>query len=107
MAKYLDTSDRSMFAIGICDRCRLKFSLLDLKQDHDNENLRVCRGCRDHVDHNKFPRRIRDENTPLPFTRPDLDPDGPDGTYQNIPVGIITEDDSGFVKDEFGNWIIP
>ena len=106
MPKYLDTSHRSMHAIGICDRCRKKFSLLDLYEDHDNPGLRVCKDDLDLVDRNKLPQRLR-EDPPLPFTRPDYSPDGPKATYNNIPLGIITEDDSGFIKDEFGHWVIP
>lgn len=44
-------------AIGICDRCRRKFNLVDLRPDGDTKGLLVCKDCRDVQDPYKRPMR--------------------------------------------------
>jgi len=57
-------------AIGICDRCKFKFYLTDLKSDRDNPGLRVCKDCCDQKDRYKLAPRQTEDIT-LPFVRPD------------------------------------
>lgn len=57
-------------AIGICDRCRRKFNLVDLHPDGDAEGLLVCKGCCDVRDPYKRPMR-RSETISLRNARPE------------------------------------
>lgn len=57
-------------SIGICDRCKMKHYLTDLKPDRDNPGLRVCEDCNDQKDRYKLAPR-QTENITLPFVRPD------------------------------------
>jgi hypothetical protein len=59
-------------AVGICDRCKVKFYLTDLKPDRDNPGLRVCKDCCDQKDRYKLAPRQTEDIT-LPFARPDTD----------------------------------
>ena len=70
MAIFLDTRGRTTLGIGICDRCKRKFSLDDLHPDPNAPGLRVCRADRDQLDPYRLPARQTEDIT-LPFVRPD------------------------------------
>lgn len=70
MPVFLDTTGRSTLGIGICDRCRRKFSLEELSSDPNSPGLRVCRDDRDQLDPYRLPAR-QTENITLRFPRPD------------------------------------
>ena len=56
--------------IGICDRCKFKFPLSELKPDRDKPGLRVCDDCNDLKDPWKLkPPTL--EKISLPFVRKD------------------------------------
>ena len=50
MPRFLDTRGRTTLGIGICDRCRRKFSLEELGPDPNYPGLRVCADDRDEYD---------------------------------------------------------
>ena len=70
MPLHIDTRGKSNLGIGICDRCRFKFALADLRQDPNSAGLMVCEECRDRLDRDRLPPR-KPENINLPFVRPD------------------------------------
>ena len=71
MPRFVNTTGRSLVAIGVCDRCHLKFPIVDLMPDKNFPGLRVCRKDSDNYDPWRLPARIP-ENITLPFTRPDV-----------------------------------
>lgn len=75
MGVFLDTTGRSTLGIGICDRCKRKFSLDDLHPDPNSPGLRVCRVDRDQLDPYRLPARQTEDIT-LRFVRPDAPLDG-------------------------------
>jgi len=70
MPKWLDTTGRTTLGIGICDRCKRKFSLDDLYPDPNSPGLRVCAKDWDIYDPYRLPPRETEDIT-LPFYRPD------------------------------------
>ena len=72
MPVFLNTTGRSTLAIGICDRCKMKFSQEDLQQDGDKPGLRVCKDCSDQLDPYKLPARKTEDIT---VRHPRLDED--------------------------------
>lgn len=72
MPKFLNTLGRSTLGIGICDRCKRKFSLEDLHPDRDNPGLMVCDKDNDEPDPWRLPAPAPDRIS-LRFTRPDED----------------------------------
>lgn len=98
MGVYLNTLGRSTLAIGICDRCKRKFSLDDLYRDPNSPGLRVCIADKDEFDPYRLPAR-QPEKITLAFVRPDeniaTDPAGV--ITQNEDQFIITEDDNGYL----------
>jgi hypothetical protein len=70
MSEWLDPTGRTSFGIAICDRCKCKFSVLDLLPDPNSPGLRVCVECRDLYDPYRLPAR-QTERIALQFTRPD------------------------------------
>lgn len=70
MSIWFNPTGRSTFGIGICDRCKEKYSIEDLLPDPNAPGLRVCVECRDAFDPYRLPAR-QSENIALPFTRPD------------------------------------
>ena len=70
MALYLDTTGKSSVAIAVCDRCRFRFALDDLKTDRDKPGLRVCDECNDQIDAWKLTPRATEDIT-LRYPRPD------------------------------------
>lgn len=72
MSEYLDPTGQTSFGIGICDRCKLKYLIVELKSDPNSPGLKVCKGCRDQFDPYRLPAR-QTERISLEFTRPDSD----------------------------------
>ena len=70
MSLYLKTKHRTVVAIGICDRCQMKQSVLDLSADINSPGLRVCAGCKDLLDPYKLPAR-RTEPATVMYPRPE------------------------------------
>lgn len=71
MPRFLNTLGRSTLGIGICDRCKFKFSLDELRPDGNIPGLRVCEDCCDEFDPWRLPPNV-DDRINLPFTRPDV-----------------------------------
>lgn len=72
MAIWLDPTGKSTYGIGICDRCKRKFSLDDLGPDPNYPGLKVCKDDRDDYDPYRLPAR-QTENITLKFVRPDTE----------------------------------
>lgn len=70
MSIWLNPRGKSTYGIGICDRCRRKFSLDDLYSDPNNPGLKVCEDDRDEYDPYRLPMREPEDIT-LRFARPD------------------------------------
>jgi hypothetical protein len=99
MGLWLDTTGRSTLGIGICDRCKRKFSLDDLMKDPNAPGLRVCIDDLDQLDPYRLPAR-KTETITLPFLRPDeplgTDPRGfIDEHYEEF---VITEDSDEYLE---------
>lgn len=75
MSVFFDPTGRSTYGIGICDRCKMRFSLEDLHPDPNSPGLKVCEADRDRLDPYRLPARPT-ENINLPFVRPDVRLDG-------------------------------
>lgn len=72
MPKFLDTRGLASLAIGICDRCQVKYPFVSLSPDTNFPGLRVCNtGCKDKLDPYRLPAR-KTERINLRFPRPDL-----------------------------------
>ena len=70
MPLYLDTSDRPVVAIALCDRCHMKFSICDLFPDPNYPGLMCCKKDLDEYD----PYRLAPppaDRIGLQFARPD------------------------------------
>jgi len=72
MSIWLDPTGKSTYGIGICDRCKRKFSLDDLGPDPNYPGLKVCKDDRDDYDPYRLPAR-QTENITLRFVRPDTE----------------------------------
>ncbi len=73
MPRYLDTRGNTSVAIAVCDRCKRKRAIVDLKSDEDSPGLQVCREgyeCCDHRDPYRLAPR-RSEDISLRRPRPD------------------------------------
>lgn len=71
MSLYLNTTGKTLVAIGVCDRCKMKRALVDLAPDRNSPGLRVCnQGCNDEFDPWRLPAR-RTEDITLRYPRPD------------------------------------
>ena len=72
MPKFLDTRGLSNLAIAVCDRCKMKKPLVNLRPDPNFPGLRVCGdGCADQFDPYRLPAR-QTERINLRFPRPDV-----------------------------------
>lgn len=71
MPKFLDTRGKASLAVGICDRCKCKFPLVDLYMDPNSPGLRVCKDDLDEFDPYRLPAREL-ESVTLEFARPDV-----------------------------------
>lgn len=72
MGLYLDTRSNTNVAIGICDRCRFKYAIVDLCADRNSPGLRVCDKCNDQYDPWRLPAK-RPDNITVQYPRPDVD----------------------------------
>jgi len=63
MSLYLDTSRRGQVAIGLCDRCKTKYSVEELMSDPNTPGLRVCKECCDVFDPWRLPPRATEDIT--------------------------------------------
>lgn len=70
MPKFLDTTGNANLGVGICDRCRFRHALVNLKPDSNRTGLMVCDECSDELDPYRLPPR-QAETVSLPFVRPD------------------------------------
>lgn len=71
MPLYLDTRGNSSVAIGICDRCKMKWPIGHLVSDVNYPGLRVCKDtCADLFDPYRLPAR-RPEDITVQFPRPE------------------------------------
>lgn len=88
MSKFLNTRGRTTLGIGICDRCKRKFSLDDLQPDGNTPGLMVCEKDSDEYDPYRLPFTPADADISLRFVRPDtpLEPTGP-----NLPDTLRSE----------------
>jgi hypothetical protein len=59
------------YGIGVCDRCKKKMFLDDLKPDGAVSSLRVCEKCYDQPDPYLIPARLVEKIT-LDHPRPDV-----------------------------------
>lgn len=107
MPLFLNTKGRSIVAIGICDRCKMKHPLEDLKPDRNTPGLMVCDEDNDEFDPWRLPARVA-EDISLPFYRPDVNiglaPDAtPLDTYRITEDGDyrLTEDDDYRIIEVF------
>jgi hypothetical protein len=72
MPIFLDTTGLTSVAIGVCDRCKMKYAFVRLGPDPNFPGLRVCdTGCRDQFDPYRLPAR-KTERINLRFPRPDV-----------------------------------
>jgi len=69
---FLDTTGNPTLGVGICDRCRKKFPIDELRPDRDTPGLLVCRDDNDERDRYKLPQR-KPESVSLRNIRPDVD----------------------------------
>lgn len=72
MPMYLPPKASGTCAIGVCDRCKMKFYLDELKADRNSPGLRVCDKCNDARDLYRLPAR-KTEVITLRYPRPDVD----------------------------------
>lgn len=63
MARFLNTRGLASLAVAICDRCKMKVPLVELKSDSDSPGLRVCRKCMDDPDPWRLPPRVTEKIT--------------------------------------------
>lgn len=71
MPLFLNTLGLPVVAIGVCDRCKTKRSILKLVADPNSPGLRVCEDtCRDLLDPYRLPAR-KTENITIRHPRPD------------------------------------
>lgn len=97
MGLYVDTTGFPYAGIGICDRCRRKFPISELRPDGNTPGLRVCADDWDGLDPYRLPARPPD-NINLPFVRPDVDL----AVKQPVPTRFIlaTEDELGISTED-------
>jgi hypothetical protein len=88
--KFFDPRGRATFGVGICDRCRRRFSIEDLYSDPNSPGLKVCIDDRDEYDPYRLAAR-QTENITLPFVRPDQPlTNGPE-TFNLLHAFLATE----------------
>jgi hypothetical protein len=105
-------ASQSNYGIGICDRCRMKRFLIQLKRDPNYPGLRVCDpeqvrdGCLDKFDPWRLPPR-QTERINLPFVRPDVpisDP-APPLSVQEILAKRLVDSQGRAILDSQGRYI--
>jgi len=72
MSIFLDTRGKASLGVGICDRCKVKYPIVDLHPDRNSPGLLVCDECNDELDPYRLPPRGPD-NIILRNIRPDVD----------------------------------
>ena len=72
MSIFLNTLGKPTLGIGVCDRCKKKFPIGELRADRDNGGLLVCQKDNDELDRYKLPPRTP-ENVTLRKIRLDAD----------------------------------
>jgi hypothetical protein len=98
MPIFLNTKGRARIAIGICDRCKQKFPIGDLRPDANSPGLKVCKKDWDSLDPYRLPPR-QPENIVLEFARPDVDISVE--PMPECPIEILaTEIDQGITSEE-------
>lgn len=107
MSVFVNTLGNSVLAVGICDRCKRTFPLLELEPDRNSPGLRVCADDNDEFDPYRLPARTPD-SLALPFVRPDADVAAPligtcdvDLLATETPVGMESEVGFGLVPDDY------
>jgi hypothetical protein len=72
MPRYIDTLGNATLAIFICDRCKFKRPMDEMRSDPNFPGLKVCsHGCADEKDPYRLPAR-KTEKITLRFPRPDV-----------------------------------
>lgn len=106
MSYFYDPTGRSTYGIGICDRCKMVFSIEDLFPDPNSPGLRVCLKDLDDLDPWRLPAR-QTERINLPFVRPDrpLNTAGAPDTDTTVAVVWALEDGSLFGTED-GNYFL-
>lgn len=108
MSIYLDPRGKTSYGIGICDRCRRKFSITDLHPDRNTPGLIVCDADNDVFDPWRLPAR-QSEDITLPYYRPDVPlgvtpaAETPDGDLRitEIDEYRLTDDDEYRITEVF------
>lgn len=95
MTVFLDTTGNASLAIGICGRCSRKFPIGELLPDPNYPGLRVCEVDKDNFDPYRLPAR-QPENIALRYARPDT-------PIPTNPIGVISEEEDGFLITEGGD----
>ena len=70
MPLYLPVKLRTTVTIAVCDRCKRKMYLSQLRADGNSPGLRVCADCWDTKDPWRLPAR-KTENINVRYPRPD------------------------------------
>ena len=90
MPRFINTEGNAVIAIFICDRCKMKRSIVEQMPDPNFPGLRVCQqGCADEKDPYRLPAR-KTERINLAFPRPDV-------SVATDPNEIITTGDGQYV----------
>lgn len=105
MAGWDDPTGWPWYAVGICDRCHLRFPLHELIEDGNLPGLRVCRADWDELDPYRLPARQPD-NLVLPFVRPDVPIALQSRTIEVETFYIITESSDPLITENGDNLII-
>lgn len=108
MPIYLNTQGKTSVGIGICDRCRRKFPIVDLHPDRNTPGLLVCETDNDEFDPWRLPARPTEDIT-LPHYRPDVplgvtpEAEVPDGDLRitEIDEYRLTDDDEYRITEVF------
>lgn len=74
MSVFIDPTGLTLYGIGICDRCKRAFPIVQLYSDPNSPGLKVCEDDLDEFDPYRLAAR-QTERINLPFVRPD-DPIG-------------------------------
>ena len=102
MTYFIDTTGQPTLGIGVCDRCRRKFPLMQLMRDPNSPGLRVCEDDLDQFDPYRLPAR-QSERINLPFVRPDVPVDGVGFPLQGH---LLTEAGDRLVTEDGGALLV-
>lgn len=106
MSYFLDTTGQPTLGIGLCDRCRRKFPLMQLQSDPNSPGLKVCADDRDQFDPYRLPAR-QSERINLPFVRPDdlMDGNDADFGYALYSYNFWVQDTGRYLMTEDGKFL--